>query len=147
MGRSEEVEKAIRSLNYFKAAIDENIAKNKIGIEITGLESLSEDFKKVFKYISELEEKTIKKEDLIKVVDFGVEATNASDDYSIGMCNGMIYIKSVVTQTEPKYKECKHIEQKIRDKIKFLENRAKEYGYYKTEIEYARNTLQEIIGE
>lgn len=35
----------------------------------------------------------------------------------------------------------------IRDKIKFLENRAKEYGYYKTEIEYARNTLQEIIGE
>lgn len=36
---------------------------------------------------------------------------------------------------------------KIRDKIKELEDRAKEYGYYKTEIEYARNTLQEIIGE
>lgn len=36
---------------------------------------------------------------------------------------------------------------KIEAKIKELENRAKEYGYYKTEIEYARNTLQEIIGE
>ena len=36
---------------------------------------------------------------------------------------------------------------KIRDKIEWLEKRAKEYGYYKTEIEYARNTLKEILGE
>lgn len=43
--------------------------------------------------------------------------------------------------------ELEKLPNKIKDKIKFLENKAKEYGYYKTEIEYARNTLQEIIGE
>ena len=44
-------------------------------------------------------------------------------------------------------KEKFKLEEKIGNKIKELENRAKEYGYYKTEIEYARNTLQELLGE
>lgn len=130
--RSKEVEKAIKKI--------ENVR-----IGLMNFNELIDDYKEiinsvevVLNYIKELEEKndrnkkiTISK--LTKLLN-GVE-----NDFPI-----------MLGEQQPLWQENtnKYLDkQVIRDKIKWLENRAKEYGYYKTEIEYARNTLQEIIGE
>ena len=49
-------------------------------------------------------EKNINKKQLIDIIDFAVKATDGKDDYSVGLCNGMIYIKSILTDTAPEYK-------------------------------------------
>ena len=50
-----------------------------------------------------VEKNYIRKKDLIDLIDFAVNRTGNSNDYLTGMCNGMIYIKAVITDTAPEY--------------------------------------------
>ena len=53
-------------------------------------------------------ENSISKNLIKELADFAINATDLKDDYSIGMCNGMIYLKSVILNEIPIYKECKN---------------------------------------
>lgn len=61
------------------------------------------------------------KKKIIEIIDYSIEATGNSDVYTTGMSNGLIYIKSVITDTEPDYLECPKQDsipvQKVKDKI------------------------------
>jgi len=41
--------------------------------------------------------------ELLNDIDFAVDATGAGDEYCIGMCNGMLYVKSLIDGEEPNY--------------------------------------------
>lgn len=41
--------------------------------------------------------------DLIQKIEEGIKATGIADDYSVGMCNGMKWCKSLLDGKEPKY--------------------------------------------
>jgi hypothetical protein len=41
--------------------------------------------------------------DIVKAIDFAIEATNLKDEYSLGMRNGMRYVKSLIDGKEPEY--------------------------------------------
>ena len=78
----------------------------------------------VLQELERLQKDSINKEKLIEIIDFGINATDSNDNYSIGMCNGMIYIKSVILDRDIEYKECPKnsiSKDKIRDKIEELE--------------------------
>lgn len=71
-------------------------------------------------YINGVEDEKSK---ILELIDFGVKATNTNDEYSIGMCNGMLYIKSVILDRDIKYKECPKnsiSKDKISEKIEYL---------------------------
>lgn len=40
---------------------------------------------------------------MIDAIDFAIEATDSQDDYSMGMRNGMRYVKSLIDGKEPQY--------------------------------------------
>lgn len=40
---------------------------------------------------------------LIQIIEEGIKATGTADDYSVGMCNGMKWCKSLLDGKEPKY--------------------------------------------
>ncbi|HAH18430.1 MAG TPA: hypothetical protein DCL29_05415 [Eubacterium sp.] len=42
-------------------------------------------------------------EKLIDAIDFAIKATGSQDEYSIGLCNGMRYVKSLIDGKEPQY--------------------------------------------
>ena len=71
-------------------------------------------------YINGVEDEKSK---ILELIDFGVKATNTNDEYSVGMCNGMLYIKSVILDRDIKYKECPKnsiSKDKISEKIEYL---------------------------
>lgn len=45
------------------------------------------------------------KKDVVELINIGVNGTKKRDAYSIGMCNGMLWVKSVITGKEPVYFE------------------------------------------
>ena len=87
-------------------------------------------------------ENNINKKEIIELIDFSIGATGHRDAYTTGMCNGMEYIKSVITDTEPNYYECPKQDriptQKIIDKIKEIQ---------KEEDLYAKNNIIKILEE
>lgn len=40
---------------------------------------------------------------MIDAIDFAIKATDSQDDYSMGMRNGMRYVKSLIDGKEPQY--------------------------------------------
>ncbi len=46
-------------------------------------------------------------ENLIKTMKFAIEASNANDDYTTGLRNGMRYCLSLIDGKEPKFESCK----------------------------------------
>ena len=40
---------------------------------------------------------------ILSAIDFAVEATGRRDDYTLGMCNGMIYVKSLIDGKNPEF--------------------------------------------
>ena len=52
-----------------------------------------------------VEKNYIHKDKIIEIIDFAVNATGNRDSYLTGMCNGMIYIKSIITGKDPEYME------------------------------------------
>ena len=42
-------------------------------------------------------------EKMIDAIDFAIKATDSQDDYSMGMRNGMRYVKSLINGKEPQY--------------------------------------------
>lgn len=89
--------------------------KNKIEIEcpITKMlrkenQALSEENRMQKKQLLDAFDRGFIHKDKIKeVIDFAIKATNTKDDYSIGMCNGMIYIKATLLNEKPNYKSRK----------------------------------------
>ena len=98
MEYTEEVKKAIKEIKY-KLDNDDNswFYQNEIETIIDLLEKQQKEI-----------ENSISKNLIKELADFAINATNLKDDYSIGMCNGMIYLKSVILNEIPIYKECKH---------------------------------------
>lgn len=43
------------------------------------------------------------KKDVVELINIGINGTKKRDAYSIGMCNGMLWVKSVITGKEVKY--------------------------------------------
>ncbi len=41
--------------------------------------------------------------ELLNDIDFAVDATGVGNEYCIGMCNGMLYVKSLIDGEEPNY--------------------------------------------
>lgn len=46
-------------------------------------------------------------ENLIEKIKFGIEASNANDDYTTGIRNGMRYCLSLIDGKEPEFESCK----------------------------------------
>jgi len=42
---------------------------------------------------------------MIDAIDFAIKATDSQDDYSMGMRNGMRYVKSLIDGKEPQYEQ------------------------------------------
>lgn len=53
--------------------------------------------------MSEVNDEQIRDEKMIDAIDFAIEATDSKDDYSMGMRNGMRYVKSLIDGKEPQY--------------------------------------------
>lgn len=51
-------------------------------------------------------------DDLINEIRWAIEATTGDDDYSLGMRNGMRYVKYLIDGEEPKYENAKNKENK-----------------------------------
>lgn len=43
------------------------------------------------------------KENIIKMIDFSVMATEPCDNYAIGLCNGLLLARSFITGDEPNF--------------------------------------------
>lgn len=54
----------------------------------------------------------IEKKDVIDLCTMGVEATGASNPYYAGVCNGMIWVRTCVSQNEATFVEYKKEEKK-----------------------------------
>lgn len=52
----------------------------------------------------------MEKEKLIKDIEFGINATDGKDDYSVGMRNGMRWCLSLIDGKEPEYDKCENRE-------------------------------------
>lgn len=53
-------------------------------------------------------ENYVSKKAIRKLADFAINATGTIDDYSIGMYNGIIYLKSVLLNEKIAYKKCEN---------------------------------------
>ena len=92
--------------------------------------------------LAELKQKEEHKKKIIEIIENSIEATGNSDVYTTGMSNGLIYIKSVITDTEPDYLECPKQDsipvQKVKDKIEEIEKEyneiISEYGNIDTDV-------------
>ena len=81
-------------------------------IALDGYElALTKDFKEsLFMALEALEQQPCEEqqeqtrdEKMIDAIDFAIKATNSQDDYSMGMRNGMKYVKSLIDGKEPQY--------------------------------------------
>lgn len=109
--------------------------------------------------IEHLQKEKVSKEKLVEAIDFAINATDSDDNYSIGLCNGMIYVKSLITDGNPDYKKCKNnsiSKDEIRKKIKQMKTeekiKTKNLGgtdRYLVKLEYMHkeNALQELLKE
>lgn len=59
----------------------------------------------------------MEKEKLIKDIEFGINATDVKDDYSVGMRNGMRWCLSLIDGKEPEYDKCENRESDWRNHI------------------------------
>lgn len=63
-----------------------------------------EDIEALKMAITALEQQPCDK--IINTIDFAIDATSGKDDYSVGMRNGMKYVKSLIDGKEPDYDKC-----------------------------------------
>lgn len=99
------------------------------------------------KEIEELKENSVSKNSIKELADFAINATNSKDDYSIGMCNGMIYLIATLLNEEPVYKKYEHEsipKEAIREKIKRIKKLDCDIRYDKYDI---IDILKELLGE
>ena len=90
-----------------------------------------------------LEDKYISKDKLIETIDFGVQATNTNDEYSVGMCNGMLYIKSVILDKDIEYKKHQNNEEKNTYEYGLVVGTKRERDYWQDKIREKIKRLEE----
>lgn len=73
------------------------------------------------KYKAESDEK------MINTIDFAIKATDTQDDYSMGMRNGMRYVKSLIDGKEPQY-ELRRTDEEIKLGIDLGDEVVGDYG-------------------
>ena len=66
-------------------------------------------------------------EKMIDAIDFAIKVTDSQDDYSIGMRNGMRYIKSLIDGKEPQY-ELRRTDEEIKLGIDLGDEVVGDYG-------------------
>lgn len=66
-------------------------------------------------------------EKTIDAIDFAIKATNSQDDYSMGMRNGMRYVKSLIEGKEPQY-ELRRTDEEIKLGIDLGDEVVSDYG-------------------
>ena len=66
-------------------------------------------------------------EKLIDAIDFAIKATGSQDEYSIGLCNGMRYVKSLIDGKEPQY-ELRRADEEIKLGIDLGDEVIGDYG-------------------
>lgn len=66
-------------------------------------------------------------EKMIDAIDFTIEATDSQDDYSMGMRNGMRYVKSLIDGKEPQY-EFRRTDEEIKLGIDLGDEVVGDYG-------------------
>ena len=69
----------------------------------------------------------IREEKMIDAIDFAIKATDSQDDYSMGMRNGMRYVKSLIDGKEPQY-ETRRTEEEIKLGIILGDEVVSEFG-------------------
>lgn len=68
-----------------------------------------------------------KDEKMIDAIDFAIKATDSQDDYSMGMRNGMRYVKSLIDGKEPQY-ELRRAEEEMKLGIDLGDEVVGDYG-------------------
>lgn len=112
---------------------------NTLLVKIQELQKENEEYSKQMD-LDYVDENFVSKDKLIEAIDFAINATDSTDDYSIGLCNGMIYVKALLTDGNPDYKKCQNNE----------EEKTYEFGLIvgtKREREYWKNKIREKIKE
>lgn len=66
-------------------------------------------------------------EKIIDSIDFAIKATNSQDDYSMGMRNGMRYVKYLIDGKEPQY-ESRRTDEEIKLGIDLGDEVVSDYG-------------------
>lgn len=66
-------------------------------------------------------------EKMIDAIDFAIKATDSQDDYSMGMRNGMRYVKSLINDKEPQY-ELRRTDEEINLGIDLGDEVVSDYG-------------------
>lgn len=67
------------------------------------------------------------REKIIDAIDFAIKATDSQDDYSMGMRNGMRYVKSLIDGKEPQY-ELRRTDEEIKLGINLGDEVDGDYG-------------------
>lgn len=80
----------------------------------------------VLAWIEEKQEQT-RDEKIIDDIDFAIKATDSQDDYSMGMRNGMRYVKSLIDGKEPQY-ELRRTDEEIKLGIDLGDEVVSDYG-------------------
>lgn len=78
-------------------------------------------------YACEKKQEQTKDEKMIDAINFAIKATDSQDDYSMGMCNGMRYVKSLIDGKEPQY-ELRWTDEEIKLGINLGDEVVGDYG-------------------
>ena len=97
---------------------------------------------------------SVSKDKLLKTIDFSVQATDTNDNYSVGMCNGMLYIKSVILDKDIEYKKCPNnsiSKDKIIEKLDYYTMSLKDDDFADDEdynkMKYGKQVLKDLLEE
>lgn len=61
------------------------------------------EMRDLVEFLTTLNQEQTKDEKMIDAISFAIKATDSQDDYSMGMRNGMRYVKSLIDGKEPQY--------------------------------------------
>ena len=98
--------------------------------------------------VDELQEKldnSISKDELIEDINFAINATDSTDDYSIGLCNGMIYVKALLTDENPDYKKCQNNEEEKTYEFGLVVGTKREREYWLNKIRTMIEAIEELL--
>lgn len=103
------------------SCLDFDFDKVKEILKKDGLDNLIVD------HTCEEKQEQTRDEKIIDAIDFAIKATDSQDDYSIGMRNGMRYVKSLIDGKEPQY-ELRRTDEEIKLGIELGDEVVGDYG-------------------
>ena len=85
------------------------------------------EMRDLVEFLTTLNQEQTKDEKMIDAIGFAIKATDSQDDYSMGMRNGMRYVKSLIDGKEPQY-ELRQTDEEIKLGIELGDEVVGDYG-------------------